>query len=415
MLSNLPAESLQKNERYRWCVLALIAAIGTFVASIQQSCLPVLFKEISDDLSLDLVQIGTIWGINSLAGIFVSLTAGLLSDHFGVKLVLSVICIMSGITGALRGISNSYPVLATTVLINGLFRMIIPITVIKAVGMWFKGKNLGLAMGITAMGIGLGLTLGPMISSTVLSPFLGGWRNVMYFYGAIALFIGILWLLFGREPHNLDSNHTTSNAVPFRQALPKLIRNRGLWLLGLMLLFRTGCIMGVAGYLSLYLREQGWEAASADGTLAAFFAISTLCAIPLSYLSDRIGLRKPILYLALAVTLICFNLIPVVEGGMIWLLILSTGIFIDGFMSITTAMLLETEGVGSVYSGTAVGIVFTLMQIGNVASPPLGNSLANINPGIPFFFWASLSIPALITLFLTEETGTRRIDNVITK
>ena len=413
MLSNLPAESLQKNDKYRWYILALLTAIGAFVASIQQSSLPVLFKEISDDLGLDLVQIGTIWGINSLAGVFISIIAGLLSDRFGVKLVLSVICIMGGITGALRGLSNSYLVLATTVLINGLFRLIIPVTVTKTVGIWFKGKNLGLAMGISAMGVGLGLTLGPMISSTVLSPLLGGWRNVMYFYGAVAIFIGILWILFGRERYHGDSNHTNFNTMPLRQALPKVIRNKGLWLIGLMLLFRTGCIMGVAGYLPLYLREQGWDAASADGTLAALFAISTLCAIPLSYLSDRIGLRKPLLYLALTVALVCISIVPIVEGGMTWFLILLAGIFFDGSMSISVTMMLETEGVGSIYTGTVLGIMFTLINTGNSALPPLGNSLAGFNPGIPFFFWASFSILALITLILTKETGSRGAHNII--
>jgi ACS family hexuronate transporter-like MFS transporter len=413
MLSNLPAESLHKNERYRWYILALLTAIGTFVATIQQSCLPVLFTEISDDLGLDLVQVGSIWGISSLAGIFVGIIAGLLSDRFGSKLVLSVICIMTGITGALRGLSNSYPVLATTVLINGIFRMIAPVTITRTVGIWFKDKNLGVAMGISAMGMGLGLTLGPLISSTVLSPLLSVWKNVLYFYGAIAVIMGILWILFGREPYHVASNHTTSNVAPFRQALPKLIRNKALWLIGLMLLFRGGSIMSVVGYLPTYLKELGWEAASADGILAAFFAMSTLCAIPLCFLSDRLGLRKPILYLAMAVTLTCISLIPVVEGGMIWFLLLVTGIFIDGSISITFTMLLETEGIGSTYSGTAIGIVFTLSQIGAVALPPLGNSLASINLGIPFFFWASFSILALIMLILTKETGSRGINHII--
>ena len=101
-------------------------------------------------------------------------------------------------------------------------------------------------------------------------------------------------------------------------------------------------MMRESGSRFLYLRGQGWEAASADGTLAAFFAISSLFAIPLSFLSDRLGLRKPILYLASVAALIFINLIPVVEGGITWSLILLTGMFFDGSMSITMAMLLET-------------------------------------------------------------------------
>ncbi|MCK4863400.1 MAG: MFS transporter [Dehalococcoidales bacterium] len=382
---------------------------GAFVAAVPFSCMPVLFKEISEDLGLNLVQIGAIWGIASFAGIFVSLIAGVLTDKFGVKLILSVSCILVGITGALRGLSDSFFTLAFTVFINGIVRLIIPITVTNTVGIWFKGRNLGMAMGIYAMGMGFGLMLGPMISATVLSPALGGWRNVMYFYGVISVVVGILWALFGREPYQDDATAEVSGSMPLRQSFSKLIRIKALWFIGLTLLFRVGTLMGMSGYLPLYLRDRGWAIASADGTLAAFYGISTICVVPLSYLSDRIGSRKAILFPALVVSLFCVGLIPFVDGASIWVLMIVCGIFMDGFMSLAVTMLLETEGVGPVYSGTALGMVFTIVHIGSVASPPLGNSLAAISPGTPFLFWASLSIVALVMLFFIKETGWKRI------
>ncbi|HEY98680.1 MAG TPA: MFS transporter [Dehalococcoidia bacterium] len=408
MTSDFSIELPQPDDKYKWYILAISLVTGTFVSAIPFSCMPVLFKEISEDLGLDLVQIGTIWGVASLAGIFISIGAGLLSDRFGVKNILSIFCILVGITGALRGLSNSFFVLAFTVFLNGIVRLIIPITVTKTIGLWFRGKNLGMAMGVGAVGMGLGLMLGPMISATVMSPALGGWRNVMYFYGGLSAAVGILWIAFGREPSQTSST-TTSGTVPLRQALSKLIRLKSLWFLGLTLLFRVGCLMGMTGYLPLYLRDQrGWEIAAADGTLAAFYAISTVCVVPLSILSDKIGSRKLILYIALIVGLVCVSLIPIVEDGMIWVLILLAGVFMDGFMSLTTTILLETEGVGVKYSGTALGIVFTIVHIGSVSSPPLGNSLERIGQQAPFFFWASLSIAALVMLAFVRETGWRR-------
>src|SRR3989304_119530 len=142
-------------------MLALLTGTGTFVAALPFSCMPVLFKEISEDLGLSLVQIGTIWGISSLAGGFVSLFPGLLSDRFGVKFILSLFCILVGVTGALRGLSNSFLTLAITVFLNGVVRLVVPVNVTKTVGMWFRGPKMGMAMGISAMGMGLGLTLGP--------------------------------------------------------------------------------------------------------------------------------------------------------------------------------------------------------------------------------------------------------------
>ncbi len=395
---------------YRWYILGLAIASATFVATIPFSCMPPLFKEISEELDLNLVQIGTVWGIASLAGVFVSLIGGVLSDRFGMKHILGVSCLLVGITGAMRGLSNSFLALSTTVFINGIVRFIVPITSTKTVGMWFKDQNLGMAMGIMAMGMGLGLMLGPMISATILSPLLGGWRNVMYLYGAISFAVGILWFLFGREPHQNDSTMGYSGPVPFRQAVSRLIHIKALWFIGFTLLFRTGCIMGMTGYLPLYLREQGWASASADGTLAAFYGLSTICVVPLSSLSDRLGSRKAILFAALIVTIICFGLLPFVDGIPIWFLMILSGIFMDGFMAISVTMLLETDGVRPIYSGTALGIIFTIGQVGSFISPPLGNSFANVHPGFPFIFWAALSFAALFTLAPIKETGWRLRD-----
>ena len=60
-----------------------------------------------------------------------------------------------------------------------------------------------------------------------------------------------------------------------------------------------------------------------------------------------------------------------------------------------------------IYSGIAVGAVLTMMHIGNVALPPLGNSLATISAGAPFFLWAAFSALALVTLTFIRGTGRR--------
>jgi NNP family nitrate/nitrite transporter-like MFS transporter len=384
-------------------MLGLTVATGTFVSTIPFSCMPTLFKEISEDLGLSLVQIGTVWGMANLGGIFISLIGGMLSDRLGVKLILSLSCLFVGVTGALRGLSYSFLTLSITVFINGIARMIVPISITKTIGMWFTGRNLGMAMGISAMGMGFGLMLGPLISATILSPLLGSWRGVMVLYGAISVVMGLLWFLYGREPHQTTAPTGHSGAVSPRLALARLVHIKALWLIGFTLLCRAGSITGMTGYLPIYLRERGWATASADGTLAAFFGISTTCVVPLSSLSDRVGSRKAILIAALIVTLICFGLLPVVDGKPIWILMILSGVFMDSFMAISVTMLFETKGVGPKDFGTAMGIVLSIAQLGAVVSPPLGNSFAGLNPGFPFTFWAALSAAALFTLAPIKE------------
>jgi MFS family permease len=84
-----------------------MCTFGT-IAGLERMGLPVLFKEISSNLNLSLVSIGTIWGMDPLAGIFVSLPGGLLADRFGVKRTLTLVCILAAVFCALRGFSTNF-------------------------------------------------------------------------------------------------------------------------------------------------------------------------------------------------------------------------------------------------------------------------------------------------------------------
>ena len=76
------------------------------------------------------------------------------------------------------------------------------------------------------------------------------------------------------------------------------------------------------GYLPTYLRDIGWTAASADGTVATFNALSTLGAIPLALLSNRFGLRKAVLFPVLVVTILGIALLPVVHNATVFVIMI---------------------------------------------------------------------------------------------
>jgi len=393
---------------YRWYILTLGALTHTFAVAMPMMSLPVLFKEISVELDLNLVQIGTVWGMIPLAGIFVVLIGGLLGDRFGVKRTLGTLCFLAGLAGALRGLSGSFISLAATMFLFGILNASIPINVHKVASIWFPGRHLGLANGILSLGMGLGLTAGAMISATILSPLLGGWRNVLLLYGVISIGISILWLLTRSELGQVESPSGYAGTVRFRQALSRVVRIRGVWFLGLIMLGQMACTTGMIGYLPLYLRGIGWTAASADGALAASNSASMMVAIPMVLLSDKLGSRKTILLAAMLITAIGVGLLSVVGGAMVWVSVIIASIARDGFMAVNITMITETEGVGAVYAGTALGLAMTLSRVGGIISPPVGNSLADINPGLPFIFWAALAATALFGFHFVKETGRRQ-------
>jgi len=364
--------------------------------------MPVLFEEISIDLGLSIVQIGTIWGIEPLAGLTTILAGGLLSDRFGARKVLSIACFLAGGAGALRGFSSGFTSLAATTFLFGLIAVVIPGNVTKTAGIWFSGRHLGFANGILGVGMATGFMAGAMLSATVLSPLLGGWRWVLLLYGALSTVISLLWFFTVREPGQVVSGGFAAR-LTLRQTLSRVVRLKSVWLIGLTLLGHVSCVQSMLGYLPLYLRQRGWSVASADGTVAAFHGVSMLGAIPLALLSDRLRSRKTVLLPAALITAISTILLSAADDQAVWLLVILTGIFRDGFMAILMSMIIEVEGVGAVYAGTAVALVLAISRSGSFVAPPLGNSLASFYPGLPFVFWGALALIAPFSLYLVKE------------
>ncbi len=388
---------------YKWYILTLAALTHTFTVAIPVMCLPVLFKEIAEDLNLNLVQIGVIWGIGALPSIVTSLVGGSIGDRFGTRRTLSIVCLLAGVTGALRGLSKDYITLGATVFLFGMVTPVIPMNVHKTCGVWFSKRQLGLANGVVSMGMALGFMLTSMLSATVLSPWLGGWRNVLVFYGTISIAISILWYFTRSVPGDVETTVGEANTKSLRQTMFHVVRIRDVWLLGITLLGIGSCIQGMLGYLPLYLRGIGWTADKADGALATFHGVSMLFVVPLALWSDKFGSRKRVLMVATLMIITGIGLLSLVDGIMIWVAVIIAGLVRDGFMAIFMTMIIETEGVGAAYAGTAIGLVMVLLGIGNWLSPPLGNNLATLAPGFPFLFWMTLATLGFFGLSLTKE------------
>ena len=377
-----------QSESYKWLVLTISTFTFTFVVAIPQMSLPVLFDEISIELGLSLVQVGWIWGIGSLLGILVGLIGGPIGDRFGPRRTLAFACLLTGIAGAARGFSNGFSMLAFTTLITGFGFWSIPMNVHKTCGVWFPKKQLGIANAVVAVGMALGYMLGALLAATVFSPIFGGWRNVLFIYGAVAILFGMFWS-FSQEKAGVNGQQS-NQLITLRKAIAHVMRLRNLWIICIATAGVSGCVNGMLGFLPLYLRDLGWEPAIADSTLASFHAVSMLFAIPIALLSDRVGSRRGVLMAAALLICTGTGLLGFTGGVLISVGVLMAGISRDGFMAITMTAIIEEKGIGARFAGSAIGLNMSVIGIAGVFAPPVGNWLAKFGTGLPFLFWASL-------------------------
>lgn len=396
-------------ESYKWLMLAISTFTFTFVVAIPQMSLPVLFDEISSDLGLSLVQVGWIWGAGSVLGILVGLIGGPIGDRFGSRRTLAVACFLMGIAGAARGLSNSFTMLTLTTLLTGFAQWSIPMNVHKTCGVWFSTEQLGMANGVVSVGMALGFLLGALLAATFLSPILGGWRNVLFVYGAVAILFSLFWW-FSQEKAN-DDKQQINQKITFMEAIWYVMHFRNVWILCIATAGVSGCVNGMLGFLPLYLRGLGWAPAAADSTLASFHAVSMLFAIPIALLSDRIRSRRSILMAAALLIGIGTGLVGFAGGVLIPLAVLIAGISRDGFMAITMTAITEEKGIGARFAGTAIGLNMSVMGVAGVFAPPVGNWLVKFGVGIPFLFWAFLVLLGFVGYFFMLRTTTESAIN----
>lgn len=362
-------------------------------------CLPVLFDEISRDLSLDVVQVGIVWGIGALPGVITVLLGGMISDRFGPRPVLIVSCILVGAAGALRAFASDFNGMLAVSFLFGFLSPVISANSLRTVGLWFSREQLGIATGVISMSMALGFMLSAFVSATTLSPLLGGWRNVLLLYGGLSMLLTVPWFFTRPFPKTATSASQTS----IRQNLIHVMRQPQIWMLGWVLFGLTGCVQGALGYLPLYLRGQGWLPESADGASSLFHLASLIFVLPIAFGSVRFGSRRLILTAAMLLIAAGISMLSFAAGALVFVALIMAGFVRDGFMAVYFTTISDVDGIRPSQAGTALGVVLACSGLGNLLAPPIGNSLSSISPGLPFLFWAGLALAGLYGLQAVKE------------
>lgn len=388
-------------DRYKWYILLVEVITNAFVIAVPMMALSMLMPEILEDLGLSVFQSGLIWGMSSVTVIFGSLFGGSLINRFGPKNLMIFASVTLGILGALRGFADGFIFLLIVVLVMGFFGAMLNLSTFMNSVLWFKPNERGFANGALTLGMAFGFVLSSYLSAAVFSPLLGGWRNVFFLYGAIAILIGLFWLTTRPSENERAIREAEARGGADKLSMLPLLKLSSIWLLGLGMVGNSGAIQGILGYLPIYLEGLGVSVADTGKLVSAFHISSMLFVLPLSFIAGKYIPRKVVLIASAAISLIGVFLMSVLDDSVFMIAIVVTGFVRDGFMANLFTSASEAKGVGKHHAGLAIGLMLVFMGVGNSISPPIGNSLAeNGSMTAPIVFWAGLSLFSVACLVL---------------
>lgn len=186
----------ETDDNYRWWVLA-VTSIGALLASLTSGTLVIALPDILRELRTDLFTLMWIVVGYTLVATVLVLNAGRVADMFGrartytlgflVFTVASVLCALAG---------DGLQLIAARVVqgVGGAFLMANSAALVTDA---FPRRELGRALGVNAMVVGVGLILGPILGGFLTGL---GWRTVFWFNVPIGI-VGTIaaWLLLTEQ------------------------------------------------------------------------------------------------------------------------------------------------------------------------------------------------------------------------
>jgi MFS family permease len=146
---------LMSEGSYRWIIL-IVAYICMLAFTFTLQFLPPILTLVIDDMRFSHTQAGLLMSLFALPTIFLSIPAGSLSDRWG-PMKVGVLSLILAISGTLLfAFGGSFASISTGRIISGIGAATIAIVAAQMISQWFRGREIGTAMGIynTAMPVG---------------------------------------------------------------------------------------------------------------------------------------------------------------------------------------------------------------------------------------------------------------------
>ena len=386
---------------YRWVILGG-AWLVYYSFSLTTFALAPLVHLIEPDLHMSHAAMGSILGAWQLLYIFAAIPCGAILDRFGPWRSMVVSMLVISLSGAIRGVADSYPVLFFAVALFGVGGPLVSTGAPKLISLWFAGQQRGLAMGIYFTGNALGGVTALSLTNSVLMPLLGGsWRAVLIAYAAFTMFACVVWLVIGAHPvsRSLERNLTSGGGEKSFRTFGEMLRVPAVRLIITMGLFLLLFNHSLNNWLPEMLRSGGMDSVSAGFWSAVPTAVGIFSSLILPRLAtpSRRYVILGSLFLAMASAMFLISTF--------WQPLMIAGLILQGTArgatnTVAVLMLMEHPSVGPARTGSASGLYFAAAEIGGMLGPLSVGAVVDATGGFSAAFYLLAADCGVLLLLL---------------
>lgn len=395
-------DATKVSNRY-WMKLVAVFTLGWLVIYAARTILNPIMGNIKAEFTLDNAQLGLIMSLFFIGYTVTQIPSGILGDKIGRKKILVPSFLIFGVFMVITGMMPSYFLFVFAWVIVGL-----------AQGMFYgpqyalsseaiPEKNITLGSALINSGMAFGTSIGYFISSITVSEMGMSWRMPFYIMAVPILIIAFLMhrIIKERPRHQV---HQDTSVEPFKMSA--LFKNKNLILAYIIIFCSIYGFFMIITWLPYYLESER----GINGAQVAFVAsLVPWAAIPgslfFSWLSDKLGRRKPVLMIMLPLAFI-FTASIVFFDNLIILYIALIGYGIVGKIS-TNPVLIAVVADNAPRSalGTSFSVYNFIGMTASILAPYVTGFLTDVtgSMAIGFYLAAVLLIVGLIAALMLKE------------
>lgn len=399
---------LPKKERVPyWIKTVIIFFLGWTVIYAARSVLSPLMPQIEVEFGLSKSQLGLISSLFFLAYTVLQVPAGLLGDRLGRKRILVSGFMLFTLFMAAISISSSFLIFIILWMLTGASQGVYygPQYALSSEAIPKKWITLGSA--VIGSGMSFGIAMGYYLSSVMVERFHSTWKMPFLAMALPVLIVALLMLFFIREkaPEATDKSPAgIQQESTFR--FSDLFKNRNLLMAYITIFCSIYGFFVIITWLPYYLqKERGMDIVHAASIASIVPWISVLGTLICSYISDKLGRRKPVVLCMLPFSLLAiFGIVySSSEAALIGVLVLYGFI---GKISLNPVLIaLVADNAPRAALSTAFGLYNFFGMAASIFAPYItgfiADSTGSLNAG--FYFAAAITVVGFIAMLFVKE------------
>lgn len=357
-----------------WIIWGL-GCVFYFYECLLQVSPSVMSNELMRDFSVTSHTLGILSGIYFYSYAAMQLPGGVLMDYFGPRRLLTIATSICAVSTIAFGLTDNFFMACLARLMIGFGSAFAAVGTMKLAANWFAPERFAFLTGLMVTLGMLGAIGGEAPLALLIDNY--GWRQSMIIMGSIGIVIALLIFIVSKDApahaRPLEHSGEAGEDEHVLKSLIALIKNKQLWLVatyGGLMYMATPIFCGLWGVPFLMFKMQVAKATAANYISLVF--VGWAIASPLwGIFSNRIGRRKPPMYIGCVGALICsisFIYAPVQSGWSMQVLLFAFGVFSAGFLP---AFALAKEICNKKYVATGLSFMNMMNMIGIALGQPI--------------------------------------------